>query len=234
MDPDEDFEDDELDPVDEVDDEDPELDPDEPEEDVEPEEDDEPPPARQPTRGENRVAAATRAAKEAKAEAALARQELALLRQQQQQPRGETQAQVNERLAQMEPWERTEYLTTQRLNQIEWNANERADKAAFKMVCMSDPVASRMESEVEARLTQMRASGQTVDRETLYTFMLGERAKANKGRATGKAQRTATANRERQQARPSNSRGDATPGDRRSRNADTPEGRAKRLESSTI
>lgn len=201
----------------------------------EPEEGDEEPAlvaARQPSRGENRVATATRIAAEAKAEAKAAREELAALRAAQTRQPVESQTQRQERLSQMEPWERTEFLTNERMAALEWNANERADKAAFQMLCMSDPVAAKLKDDVEARLNTMRASGQTVDRETLYTFMLGERAKANRGRATGRAQKAATANRERQTARPGNSRGDTAPSDQRA--ANTAAARNKRLENMNI
>lgn len=214
--------------------EDEELDPedDEPEEPDEDEGQDEEPAPRQPSRGENRVATAARIAAEAKAEAKALREEIAAIRASQSRAPTETTNQRNERLAQMEPWERTEFLINERMAAAEWNMNERADKSAFAQLCASDPVAAKLKDDVEARLATMRAQGQTVDRETLYTFMLGERAKANRGRATGRAVKNATANRERQQARPSNSRGDVAPSDRRGGN--TASARDKRLENLII
>lgn len=226
--------DDEIDEVEDVDeDEDPDEDEPEEDEDAEVEDpDEEPEPApRQPTRGENRVAAATRAAKEAKEEARLAREEAAALRQQLSKPQGETNAQRQARLAEMEPWERTEYLTNERLNRLEFDGTDRLDRLDFKATCRDDPVAAKLESEVETRLASMRANGFNSTRDAIYTFMLGERAKANKGRAAGKAQRTATTNRTQQTARPSNSRGDAVTTDRRGNSAAA---RDKRLENQGI
>lgn len=234
MDPEEDFEDDELDTVDEVEDED--LD-----EDTEPEETedddvddvDEPEPVRQPSRGERRVASATKIAAEAKAETKRLADELAALKAERARPQGETQAQRQARLDEMEPWDRQAYLQNERLNRLEFDGTDRLDRLDFKATCRDDPVAAKLEQEVESRLSAMRANGFNSTRDAIYTFMLGERAKANKGRATGKAQRTAAANRDRQQARPGNARGDTAPSGAR-RNADTPEGRRKRLEGLTF
>lgn len=212
---------------------------DEPEDEEEPEDEDEPveeddepaPAARQPTRGENRVAAATRAAKEAKEEAAAVKAELAALRAQSSRPQGESQQQRAERLANMEPWERTEFLTNERLAAMEWQGAERLDKMSFDAVCRDDPIAQRMRSDIEARLAGMRANGFNVDRDVLYTQMLGEMARKNKGRAEGKARKTAAANKDRQTARPGQSRGDTAPADRRNNNAAA---RNKRLENMSI
>jgi hypothetical protein len=198
---------------------------------IEEEQDDEP--VRQPSRGDRRVASATKIAAEAKAEVKRLADELAALKSERSRPQGESQAQRNERLSNMEPWERTEYLTNERLNRLEFDGTDRLDRLDFKATCRDDPVAAKLEQEVEQRLSAMRANGFNSTRDAIYTFMLGERAKANKGRATGKAQRTAAANRDRQQARPGNARGDATTTSTR-RNADTPEARAKRLEGLTF
>lgn len=225
-----DFED-EIDTVDEfIEDDDPDEfeEPDEPDEEVADDVDDEPEPVRQPSRGERRVASATKIAAEAKARVTALEQELNALKTQASRPQGETQAQRHERLSNMEPWERTEYLTNERLTRLEFDGTDRLDNLDFKATCRDDPVAAKLAPEVEARLSAMRANGFNSTRDAIYTFMLGERAKANKGRATGKAKRTADANRERQTARPSNGRGDATTTD--TRRGDTAAARAKRLE----
>jgi hypothetical protein len=225
-----DFEDeiDTVDEFDEGDDPDEFEEPDEPDEPEDVDDVDEPEPVRQPTRGERRVASATKIAAEAKAKVAQLEADLAALRTERSRPQGESQAQRQARLAEMEPWERSEYLTNERLARLEYEGNDRLDKLDFKATMREDPVAVKMEAEVERRLSAMRANGFNATRDVIYTQVLGERARANKGRATGKAQRTATANRERQQARPSNSRGDATTTE--TRRGDSAAARAKRLE----
>lgn len=199
--------------------------------------DPEPEPARRPSRGENRVAAATRAAAEAKADAAAARRELEAFRAERNQPPRETQAQLNERLAQMEPWERTEFFRQQdraemagHLQRIEFNANESADKTAYAALAARVPAAAKYAQDVEDRLASMRSQGTTAPRETVLRWVIGDKALANATRATGKAKKSADANRDRQTARPGSGRGDAAPSDRR----DTRAARDKRLENMNI
>lgn len=197
------------DPADELDEDDapePEDTEDEPSDEDEPVEAQ---PARQASRGENRVATAAKIAAEAKREAAELRARIAAMEAAQSQPARESQAQRQERLAQMEPWERTEYLTNERLAAIEWSANERADKMAFQLTCQMDPVANKLKDEVERELAALRARGQNVDRDTMLTFLLGQRARANASRATGRTKKVATNRREQQAARPGAARSDA-------------------------
>jgi hypothetical protein len=205
--------------------------PPEDEEPVEETEEEEPPRAAQPARKPFRERVEEVATRVANERTASLEAELRALKAERDQPARETQTQRNERLSQMEPWERTEFLTNERLAAIEWNANERADKAAFAMTCMSDPVASKLKDEVERELADLRARGQNVDRDTMLTFILGRRARANSGRAAGRAQKTATANRDRQTARPGNARADVAPSNPR---AGTAAARNKRLENLNI
>jgi hypothetical protein len=225
-----DFVDDEEDlqePEDELDDEPPEEDdaPDEPDEEPD---DERPAPQRRPTRGENRVAAATRIAAEAKREADALKAEVAALKATQSQPAAETAAQRQARLAEMEPWERSEYLQNERMTRLETITLDRTDKAAFEALCARDPTAAKMADEVERELSALRARGQNVDRDTMYTHLLGQKARAQSTRASGRAQRAAAANRDRQTTRPGSARSDTSPADRRETN--TKAARDKRLE----
>jgi len=140
------------------------------------------------------------------------------------QPR-ETPEQFQQRLAQMEPWERTEYLRQQdanflqqRLNQIEFNSKDSADRTAYEALSTREPVAAKLKADVEARLQEMRANGMDAPRETILKFLIGERALANKTRATNRTSKAAAARREAQTARPSSGRGDTPAGDRRQSN----------------
>lgn len=218
-------------PVDEQDEyEDPDAELPEDEEDQEDE-----PPARQPSRGENRVAAATRAAKEAKAEAASIKQQFEALQRQISAPRQETQEQFRERIANMDQVQFAEYMLQQQAatnQQLQFQAQESADRTAYDALAARNPVAAKFKDDVEARLAQMRATGTTAPRETILRWVIGDRAMANAGRATGKAKRAADANRERNTARPPAGRGDSTAQDQR--RSGTSSARDKRLENMNI
>jgi len=219
--------DEELDDVDlseeEPEDED-ELEPEDQEGD-EPSEEDEPP-ARRPSRGENRVSVATRTAAEAKREAEALRAELAALKAERNTPPRETPEQVRARLEQMDPYDRLQYERQQdrqefqqSLQRIEFNSQETADKAAYESLCARNPVAAKLKQDVEDRLADMRRNGTTAPRETVLRWVIGDRALANAGRASGRAQRTAATNRDRQQARPGNGRADVAPSNDRGANS---------------
>lgn len=181
------------------------------------------PPQRQ-SRGDNRVARATREASEARAENDRLKRELEALRRP-AQPQGETVEQFNARLAQMEPWDRTEALRQrdatfmqQRLNQIEFNSNDNADKAAYDALAARLPIAAKLRTQVEERLANMRASGTTAPREVVLRYVIGDRQMANATRATNKTKKTAEARRAAQAARPTTGRGDQATEDRRGTN----------------
>ena len=199
-------------------------------EDEEPEE----PPARQPSRGDNRIARLAREAKEAKERTALLERQLADIAARNAQPAQPSPAEVQAHLATLEPWERTEYLRQQDsaqtqavLRQMQFQQQEQMDKIAYEALKTRAPIAAKLESEVEKRLSEMRAGGTTAPRETVLRWVIGDRALANARRATGRAQKTAAANRDRQQARPPSGRADAAPSDRRGGN--TSSARDKRL-----
>lgn len=195
-------------------------DPDETEDDL----DDEPPAEqRRPSRAQTRVQAATTEAKAARERAEKAERELAALRAGQQQQRlQESAAERENRLAAMDPVDRTNYLlhemrqqTTAEINQIRFEAQDSADKTAFNALCASNKAAAAVKDEVEAKLKEMRAAGTTAPRETVLRYILGDRALARAPRAVAKAERQATANHERQQGRPASGRGDASASDGR-------------------
>jgi hypothetical protein len=136
------------------------------------------PPQRQPSRSENRVAKATRDAKEAKERSDRLEREMADLRAsirpQTSQPQ-ETPEQRRDRLALMEPVERMEYLlnesrqeTQRTLQRMEFENADRADQLAYEGLCQKAPVAAKLKDEVEKRLADMRKAGTTAPRETRY------------------------------------------------------------------
>lgn len=182
-------------------------------EDAEPDEDE---PVRKPTRGENRVAAATRTAAEAKARAETLERELAQERASKNQTsQADAARQRTELLANMSAEERLEYLikeqgqtTAQRLAQIEfasWDAN---DKAAFAGKVASTPALKGLEAEVERVLGELRGIGQNNTRENIAAYVLGQKALAKMTRSNNAGAKKSAASKERQNGRPANGRGD--------------------------
>jgi hypothetical protein len=172
------------------------------------------------SRAQARVEAATKAAKEAKAEAEALRREMqGLMAERQRTQQQETQSQRAERLAQMGEAERLEYLLNEqgqnfqaRLNAIQFEAQDSADRTAFEGLCSRNPTAASLKDEVESQLRQLRAAGTTAPRETVLKYLIGERALSRAPRAKAKAERSAAANRQRQSARPGSARSDVSTG----------------------
>lgn len=221
----------------ELDDEAPEDD--EPEEEDEPDEPDEPDdeldePDEPPQRAQRKPFAqrveevATRKAME------IVQRELAARQPAPQPVQQETREQLRERLANMDGVQLAEYLLHQQQQsnaQLQFQMQETADQGAYASLAQREPIAAKLKDEVEARLADMRRQGTTAPRETILKYLIGERALNNKGRATGKAQRTAAANRDRQTTRPTSGRGDTA---RETLRGDSPAARAKRLENQSI
>lgn len=175
------------------------------------------------SRGENRIAAATRTAAEAKAEAAELRAQIdRITAGQTQQQQHLTQQQEQERLALMDPGERAEYIarqtaaqTQQTLAQIQFNSWDANDKVAFDALASRNPAAAKVRDKVESYLQDMRKSGTNAPRETVLKYVLGEMAlnRAPKARAAGA--RAAADGRQRQQVRTPATRGDVSAGGQR-------------------
>lgn len=191
-----------------------------PEDGDEPDEEDEEP-VRKPTRGENRVAAATRTAAEAKARVETLERELAAERSQRNQGNAaETERQERERLANMSAEDRLEYLinkqgraTEAQLAQIKFDNWDAADKLAFATKAASTPALRGLDAEVEAAVAQMRANGTNAPRETVAAYILGNKALAKMTKSTNAGAKKSAAGKERQGARPASGRGDV-PADR--------------------
>jgi hypothetical protein len=190
---------------------------------------------RQPSRAERRIQQALREAKEAKEEVARLK---ALPPPAPQQPR-ETPAQRAERLSMMDPDERVQFLLDEqrqqfegRFGQLQFQTTESADRTAYEALCARNPAASRLQGQVETYLAEMRRNGTTAPRETVLKFLIGERALANAGRANGRQAKRADDNRQRQTARPGNSRSDNAPA--RDRGLSEQDARRKRLEDMEI
>lgn len=199
-------------------------------------------PPRRPTRGEVRFQKLSQTAKEAteratRAETAareLTERIARLERPAQAAPQGPTAEQI----ALMTPDELITYRLgesdkrfQQTLGQIQWTTYETSDKAAFNALKATDPLAAKYADEVEKRLQEMRANGQNVDRDRLFTFIVGEKARA--GRSVAKQRQAAQGQRniQRQTVRPGAARSD-TAGNRGKLSEQ--EARDKRLENMTF
>lgn len=176
---------------------------------------------RRPSRAQARVETALREAREAKAELERLRTERQQADFQRQQR--ETAAQEAERLALMDPEERYEYRARQleakldqRLQAIQFQSDDRADKTAFDALVSRSPIAAKLADKVEDALREMRRNGTTAPRETVLKYLIGENAIANAGRAKGKATRTAALNKAKQVGRPTGGRSDISSGSPRS------------------
>lgn len=183
------------------------------------------------SRGQARIEAAVKSANEAKEAAATARRELDELRS-----RGTSQAEADrERLAleQMDPYERLQYQsqkqaadTKAQIDRLQFQMADSADRTEFASKAARVPALAAVADAVEGLLAQMRANGTTAPRETIATYVLGQRAlergTGSKTRATkAGAARIASAT-----ARPSGARSDVRPDGPR---GDSREARYKRL-----
>lgn len=130
-----------------------------------------------------------------------------------QQP-AETPQQRAERLALLTPEERMQVTLDERLaehsrnqQQITNQLLDASDRASFQAVCTSNPVAKKLEAEVERRLQVLRSQGNNLPRQVVLTYIVGERALAQTGKQNpGRDQR-----RRQQVARPANGGGDVQP-----------------------
>jgi len=139
----------------------------------------------------------------------------------------------------MDPEDRTNYLLQeqeqrfqQRINAIEFRAQDSADRTAFDGLCARNPVASKLASEVESELARLRSLGNNYSREVVLKYLVGEKALSAQPRAKGKQERDAAARIKRETTRPSGSRSDvSTDGGRGGSEAQR---RAKRLDGMQI
>lgn len=110
----------------------------------------------------------------------------------------ESEAVRNARMAAMEPAERMEFLLneerqTRRAERAEdrFREADARDRDLFRQTAKTNPRFKKYESEVEHRLSLLRAQGQNVPRESILKFILGERVLGNSETPRGKQQRTA-------------------------------------------
>ena len=175
-----------------------------------------------PSRGESRIQRLANEAREAKEEAAKVRRELDEFRARQQAPQP-----VQEREPtpdEMALWSTDQIVDhrmrkgleplKQQLQQAQFQVYETGDKANFATVCARDPRAAKMADEVERELLDQRAKGVNIQREALYTFMLGKKMREGGLKAAAKQKQDGQRRIARQQAPSGNSRSDQSAGRR--------------------
>ena len=171
--------------------------------------------AQQPSRGSARIQRLAterdtyaQEAAAARAEAEASRRELqALLSGQQRQS---SEAQEQQRLAQMEPWERAEYIarqTEQRtlgvVARLERSIADQGDKAAFASMCATRPAVAKVSAEVEKlHAEQIRNGGTPPPREVIAAYIIGQQVLNGASKARTSQARTAAANVSRERAAP--------------------------------
>lgn len=207
------------------------------EEDQPPEEEEfeDEPPARKPSRAQARIEALDRTAREAveRAEAAERRVNELLSGNH----RVEAERQERERVERMDPDERREYFARQRDQRIEHEFGslraqiaDSTDRADFAAACTNNPALMKVKDKVEAELSKLRANGQTVPRETLAKYLIGDELLKKAPKARERAAKKAAANLDRERARPAGGASDAP----RGRDASEKAARDKRLENYTF
>jgi hypothetical protein len=243
MDPEEgdDLENEDFDELDEPEGEEPEAG--EGEEDPLPEEeaDQDEPPARKPSRAQARIEELDRrtreferVAQEAATRAEAAERRLAELSG---PSRADAERREQERLAAMDPWDRAQYLarqseqrTTSELGSLRAQIADSTDRSEFAAACAGNPSLAKVKDQVEAELTKLRATGQTVPRQTLATYLIGQSVLEKAPKARERAAKRARGNLDRERARPAGGASD-TP---RGRDGDDRTARDKRLENYTF
>lgn len=186
--------------------------------------------AQQPSRGSARIQRLANERDTYAQEAATARAEAEASRRELQnllngQNRQASDAQEQQRLAQMEPWERAEHIarqTEQRtlgvVARLERSIADQGDKAAFAAMCASKPAVAKVSAEVEKlHSEQIRNGGTPPPRDVIAAFVIGQAVLNGAAKARTTQARTAATNVAREKAAPVNSssdvRGGATKGE---------------------
>lgn len=127
--------------------------------------------------------------------------------------------------------ERAEKRIEGRLSALASHTVDSADKARFERLCAKNPTIAAIEDEVEDKLAEFRANGANPQREAVAYYLLGQRMAKRGPAARTRQERKAATERQRQQARPGNSRSDTPRTPARGRLTEQ-QARAKRLDES--
>lgn len=180
------------------------------------------PPARAPSRGENRIQTLRNELRERDRQIAETNRRVDELLRERQRPTGETPEQRAARHALMTPQEimgeqlrESEGRMAQQIQSLQFQNLETADRTAFQAKAAVDPLYAKWGPKVEGKLAELRARGQSAEREVILKFLIGEAALARRGTKEGRREvRQAERRVQGQRVRPSNS-GSDTSADRR-------------------
>lgn len=181
-----------------------------------------PEPARAPSRGENRFQALRNDNQRLDRELAETRRRLDEITRSMNRPQGESPEQRAQRHALMTPEERmqetlreAEGRMAQTVQGLQLQNADVADRATFQAKAAVDPLYAKWGPKVEGKLAELRAKGQSAEREVILKFLIGEAALERRGSKEGRREVAQAAQRVRgQKVRPSNS-GSDTQSDRR-------------------
>lgn len=196
-------------------------------------------PARQ-SRSQQRIETLNREARESRERAEAAERRLNDILAGTTRQSAQDQARAEEqRLAQMEPWERAEYRATvaeqrtaQAVQSIRNEIAEANDRAEFTQARTANPALDRVSERVEAELQKLRANGMTAPRMTIAKYLIGEDLLNRAPKARAGAAKKAAANLSRERARPAGGASDVSSNSRAPQ--DDRAARMKRLEGVTF
>jgi hypothetical protein len=205
-------------------------------EETEPEEDEQP--VRKPSRAESRIEALSREVREARERAEAAeRRANEILNGQSRTSHADAEREEQARLAQMDPWDRAEYLrrkdrdeSARQIEALRRESAEATDRAEFAQACASNPALAKVKDKVETELAKLRAQGQTVPRQTLAAFLIGQQLLEKAPKARERTAKRAANNLDRERTRPAHGASDAPRGGGKDEKA----ARDKRLENFTF
>ena len=192
------------------------------------------PPARseKPSRRDGRVQRLAEEKKRLADEADRLRRELEDTRRRIPQQPVEDPRIEQERLALMSPEDRMQYQldkalrqNEQRTQQLLFQQQQQLDKQAYDFKAKDDKLYASMAEAVEKEYQRVISQGRYASREDIHTYLVGQRAKEQRGKANPKA----AASRKRQEAPPVRGRGDAPRSSGRF-DLNTPEGRVAAFE----
>ncbi|MDE2471881.1 MAG: hypothetical protein KGL35_24935 [Bradyrhizobium sp.] len=175
----------------------------------------EPPP--QQSRGNRAIGDLRRQARERADENARLTRQLADMQRDMEQLRTSARAPVEtpqqraERMALLSPEERAMEMVNEALarnnaqqQQLTHQLMDQSDRSAFEARAVNNPLFKKLAGEVERELTNLRSKGQNLPRETIATYLIGQRVVAQQGKAKPGAQQR----RQQQSARPVRAQGD--------------------------
>lgn len=146
---------------------------------------------------------------------------------------GEEARKERERVAAMSPEERAFYaaeMAEKRINfatqQAEFKIKDANDRADFAIMCAKNPVAAKLQGEVEKRLAEERAKGMNYDRKNILIYLAGEKALQSAEKGGSKKQKREAA----ENTRKSSTTATKAVGDKKANGKLDPNSREARLE----